>query len=69
MSYTMPEFNRMQFLLGKSKYETLSYMEQNELRSLISKEQPSAKNISMDDLIKMGLILVGIYILAKALEE
>ena len=68
MSYTTVEFNRMQYLLGKSKHDTLSFQEQNELRSLITKEQPSAQDSTLDDLIKLGLILVGLYILAKALE-
>jgi len=68
MSYTTNEFNRMQYLLGKSKHNTLSFLEQNELRNLITKEQPSAQNSTLDELIKLGLILVGIYILAKALE-
>jgi hypothetical protein len=58
----------MQYLLGKSKYNSLSVMEQNELRNLITMEQPSAQNSDLDDLIKLGLILVGIYILAKALK-
>ena len=68
MNYTTGEFNRMQYLLGKSKHTTLSFQEQNELRILITKEQPSAQDSTLDDLIKLGLILVGIYILAKALE-
>lgn len=68
MSYTTNEFTRMQYLLGKSKYNSLSVLEQNELRNLITMEQPSAQNSDLDDLIKLGLILVGIYILAKALK-
>lgn len=68
MSYTTKEFNRMQYLLGKSNHNTLSFQEQNELRRLITIEQPSAQNSTLDDLIKLGLILVGIYILAKVLE-
>ena len=68
MSYTTDEFNTMQYLLGKSKHNALSFQEQNELRSLIAKEQPSAQDSTLDDLIKLGLILVGIYILVKTLE-
>lgn len=68
MNYTTGEFNRMQYLLGKSKHNTLSFQEQNELRSLITKEQPSAQDSTLDDLIKLGLIFVGIYLLAKAIE-
>ena len=68
MSYTTNEFTRMQYLLGKSKHKSLPFQEEDELRNLISKEQPYAQNSTTDDLIKLGLILVGIYILAKALE-
>ena len=68
MNYTTGEFNRMQYLLGKSKHNPLSFQEQNELRSLITKEQPSAQDSTLDDLIKLGLIFVGIYLLAKAIE-
>ncbi len=62
------EANRMQYLLGKYRHTTLTPEEEIELRNLITKEQPYAKNSSLDDLIKLGLILVGIYILAKATE-
>ena len=68
MSYTTNEFDRMQYLLGKSKHNPLSFQEQTELRKLIAKEQPSAQDSTLDDLIKLGLIFVGIYIIAKALE-
>lgn len=68
MNYTTGEFNRMQYLLGKSKHNALSFQEQTELRSLITKEQPSAQDSTLDDLIKLGLIFVGIYLLAKAIE-
>ena len=63
------DFNKMEYLLGKAKVQGLNSIEQDELRRYIITEQPSAKNSSLDDLIKLGLILVGIYLLAKALEE
>ncbi|NJD76193.1 MAG: hypothetical protein FIB08_03740 [Candidatus Methanoperedens sp.] len=69
MSYNIQEFQRMQYLLGKSKQYSLTFQEQDELRSLITKEQPSAQNNSIEDLIKLGLILVGVYIISKILEE
>lgn len=69
MKLSSNEFERMEYLLGKSKYQTLSYSEQNELRKLITTDRPSAQNDSFDELVKLGLILVGIYILAKAFEN
>lgn len=69
MKLSSNELSRMEYLLGKSKYSNLSATEQNELRRLIVKDQPSAQGDSFDELIKLGLILVGMYILAKALEN
>jgi hypothetical protein len=69
MNLTPQEAGRMEYLLGKSRFGYLIPEEQTELRYLVTKEQPSAKNSSLDELIKAGLILVGLYILAKALSE
>ena len=69
MTLPLQDFNRMQYLLGKAKVQGLAPFEQDELRRYITTEQPSAQNSSLDDLIKVGLILVGIYLLAKVLEE
>jgi hypothetical protein len=59
----------MEYLLGKSNYSNLSSADKRELRQLIVKDRPSAQDDSLDELIKLGLILVGIYILAKAFEK
>jgi len=69
MTLPIQDFNRMQYLLGKAKVLGLATFEQDELRRYITTEQPSAQNSSIDELIKLGLILVGIYLLAKSLEE
>lgn len=53
------EFNRMSFLLGKSKHLILTLDEQTELRTLISKEQDCPANF--DKMIETGLIIVGMY--------
>lgn len=69
MNLTPQEAERMQYLLGKSRLSYLTKKEESELRYLISRENPLAKDSSMDELIKLGLILVGIYFLSKALSE
>lgn len=69
MTLPLEDFNKMQYLLGKAKVQGLDPYEEDELRRYISTEQPYAQNSSLDELIKLGLILVGIYLLAKALEE
>lgn len=68
MSLSNYEFNELEYLLGKSRAENLSSDEELKLRKLISIEQPSAEDNSLDELIKIGLVLVGIYLLAKLLE-
>jgi len=69
MSLSVSEIDQMQYLLGKARNSSLSYQEQDELRNLIIQEQPSAKNSSIEDLIKLGLIFIGMYVLAKAFEK
>lgn len=71
MTYTDDQFYRLQYLLGKHKFDVLTLQESNELRYLISIEQPSVIAGSMtttDDLVELGLIIVGVYILIKALK-
>ena len=69
MNLTPQEVGKMEYLLGKSRLSYLTKKEEYVLRDLIAKENPSAKDNSLDDLIKLGLILVGLYILSKALSE
>ena len=72
MTYTEQQFDRLQHLLGKYKFDVLSSQELNELRELIAIEQPSVitnRMITTDDLIKLGLIIVGIYILIRILKN
>lgn len=69
MNLTSQEVERMEYLLGKSRLNHLTNKEEYVLRDLITKENPSAKDNSLDELIKLGLILVGFYILSKALGE
>jgi hypothetical protein len=69
MNLTPQEVKRMEYLLGKSRLNHLTKKEEYVLRELIAKESPSAKDNSLDELIRLGLILVGLYLLSKALSE
>ncbi len=69
MNLTPQETKKLEYLLGKSKFNALTKKEESELRYLITKEQPSAEDSSLDELIKLGLVLVGLYFLAKAISE
>jgi len=69
MNLTPQETKRLEYLLGKSKFKKKNKKEESELRYLITKEQPSASDSSLDELIKLGLVLVGLYFLAKAISE
>ena len=63
------EAQRLQFLLGKQRVQLLNADEEYELRMLISKEQPAAQNQPLDELVKLGVFLVGLYVLGKMLED
>ncbi|MBN2488371.1 MAG: hypothetical protein JXA98_05025 [Methanosarcinaceae archaeon] len=69
MNLAPHETKKLEYLLGKSKFSVLNHKEEAELRYLITKEQPSAEDISLDELIKLGLILVGLYLFAKAISD
>lgn len=69
MNLTSQETEKLEYLLGKSKFNTLTKKEESELRYLITKEQPSAEDSSLEELIKLGLVLVGLYFLAKVISE
>lgn len=69
MNLTPQETERLEYLLGKSKFDIITKDEESELRYLITKEQPSAEDSSLEELIKLGLVLVGLYFLAKAISE
>ena len=63
MILSKKEFNRMEYLLGKHRLSVLSFQDENELRNLIVKERPSARNSVLDDLINLGLVFVGVHVL------
>jgi len=69
MNLAPQETEKLEYLLGKSKFNDLTKKEESELRYLITKEQPSAEDSSLEELIKLGLVLVGLYFLAKAISE
>ncbi len=65
------KFDRMQYLLGKSSLDFLTQPEQRELRTLISEKYPNIiqnKDISMDQIIELGLIIIGTNTVKKIIE-
>ena len=69
MTLTPFELNRMEELIYASKSRSLNPLEESELRNYVLTEQPNAKDAPISQLITLGLILVGLYLLAKAFEE
>lgn len=63
MNLSNNEFSRMSYLLGKSQRFILNNDEKDELRNLISKEQPCP--LSFDEMVKLGFMIVGMYIINK----
>jgi hypothetical protein len=69
MNLTLQEIERMEYLLGKSRLSYLTHEDETELRCLVVREQPLVKDSSIEKVIERGLILVGLYIVTKALTE
>ena len=69
MNLTLQEFERMEYLLGKSRLSYLTQEDETELRCLIMKEQPLVKCSSIEELIERGLLIVGLHVVTKALTE
>lgn len=63
ISYTNDQIERLEYLLGKYKFDKLSIEEFNELKDIVTIWAPSVK--SDEDIIKAGLITVGTYTLIK----
>lgn len=66
---TMTDVGRIEYLLAKDRKGTIMPDERRELRQLLAQENPHATEMDWDGLIKLGLVLVGIYAIGKALEE
>ncbi|WOX56368.1 hypothetical protein R6Y95_03290 [Methanoculleus palmolei] len=70
MKLTPNEFHDMQLLLGKTQVgQNLTPQEEMRLRSYIRKEQPESADDPLDAIIKVGLVVVGIYLLYKAFQS
>jgi len=59
------EFERVEYLLGKSKVQGIDALEGEELRNYIIREYPAATKFSMEEIIKLGLLMVGVRLLKK----
>lgn len=63
--YSNKELDKLTYLLGKYRFDKLSEEEYNELKDIITIYSPSAKND--EEIIKAGIITVGIYSLVRLL--
>ena len=70
MKLTPNEFHDMQLLLGKTQVgQNLTPQEEVQLRTYIRKEQPESADDPLDAIIKVGLVMVGVYLLYKAFQS
>lgn len=70
MTLSPAEYQRLQFLLGKQQVQHwLSSDEQAELRALLQHENPQMAGADLDAVIKFGLLLLGAYLLFRALSS
>jgi len=67
MALSSQDFDRMQWLLGKSKLDKLSVSEEIELRGYIVQEFPQASGLSFANLVDFGMIYVGMTLLVERL--
>jgi hypothetical protein len=55
--------DRLEYLLGKSRLASITKSEENELRNILCKVTPSSKDLDLDAVIRLGLLLTGARIL------
>lgn len=69
MTLTPEEYERMQYLLGKANRVGLEPNEQEELRRLVQKENPAAKNEDFKSILAAAALIVGIIALISAFSK
>lgn len=68
MTLSPDQFQRLQYLLGKQQvHHWLSADETVELRTLLQQENPSMGEADWDALVKFGFLVLGAYLLFRAL--
>jgi len=63
------EYQQLQNLLARQQIGLLTPMELIQLRTLLAKQNPAASTMTTEDLVKLGLFLVGLYALFKVLSK
>lgn len=63
------ELARLRALMKEARFQRLSWQEETELRHLISKQGPVSPSMGWDEVVHTGLLIVGIYALAKEVGE
>lgn len=66
MNLSPEQFQRMQYLLGKSKRVGLTPEEQEELKRLVKQENPSAAGETIGAILAAAAIIIGIVTLIDA---
>lgn len=70
MTLSPSQYQRLQYLLGKQQVQHwLSPEEQAELRGLLGHENPQMADADWDALVKFGLLLLGAYLLIRAISS
>lgn len=68
MGLNANEWLELQGLLGRARSGSLDWSSEQRMRYLLSKQNPGAATMNMDDLVKLGFFLLGMYVLAKLLK-
>ena len=64
-----PEFDRLEYLLGKHRLDKLSSDEEYEVKQFILKEYPSMQDSSFEEIVNTGLFIIGVRQLDKLINS
>lgn len=59
------ELARLRSLMARARFQRLSWTEEGELRHLISLQSTLTPSMPWDEVVRTGLLIVGLYAIAK----
>jgi hypothetical protein len=64
---TGPEWQELILLMQEARYRHLAAPQERRLRELVAKRDGNTQDLAWDDLVKLGLVILGGYFIVKAL--
>lgn len=69
MTLTANEQTRLEWLLWRAQQGAISPSEEAELRALVARQNPAAKDFPLAELVIAGLVIVGVLIFLHAISK